>query len=144
MVLYDFHAENLLWLSTRERCRRTGLLDFQDAMIGSPAYDMVSFLEDARRDVSAETVIKTIEYYLEQTSIPKRDFMVSYHIMGAQRNFRIIGTFARLLVRDRKTHYLSYMPRVWRHIEYDLSDPLLAPLKDWIEKNIKLEWRISQ
>jgi len=144
MVLYDFHAENLLWLSTRERWGCTGLLDFQDAMIGSPAYDMVSFLEDARRDVSAETVAKTIEYYLEQTSIPKRDFMLSYHIMGAQRNFRIIGTFARLSVRDRKLHYLSYMPRVWRHIEYDLSHPLLAPLKDWIEKNIKLEWRIPK
>ena len=141
MVLYDFHAENLLWLPGRQKAARAGLLDFQDAMSGSPAYDMVSFLEDARRDVAPETVAKTIGYYLAQTGIARDAFMAAYALMGAQRNCRIIGTFARLAVRDNKPRYLSFMPRVWRHIETDLSHPLLGPMKDWMNRIVKPEWR---
>lgn len=141
-VLYDFHAENLIWLPDRKGAARAGLLDFQDAMLGSPAYDMVSFLEDARRDVPAETVAKIIDYYLKQTGIARDDFMAAYKLMGAQRNCRIVGTFARLAVRDGKERYLSYMPRVWTHVANDLAHPLLAPVKDWIEKNVKQEWCI--
>jgi len=141
MVLYDFHAENLLWLPGREDAARAGLLDFQDAMRGSPAYDMVSFLEDARRDVVPETVTKVIDYYLAKTGMPKPDFMAAYAIMGAQRNCRIVGTFARLAVRDSKPRYLSFMPRVWQHVENDLSHPLLRPIKDWMDAYIKPQWR---
>ncbi len=141
MVLYDFHAENIFWLPARKVPARAGLIDFQDAMTGPPAYDMVSFLEDARRDVDPGTAAKAIDYYLENTGISKEDFMAAYHIMGAQRNCRIVGTFARLAVRDNKPRYLSYMPRVWRHVENDLSHPLLAPVKDWMGRNIKPEWR---
>ncbi len=140
LVLYDFHAENLIWLPERKNAARAGLLDFQDAMIGSPAYDMVSFLEDARRDVSAKVVTKTIEYYLEKTGIERESFMATYAILGAQRNCRIVGTFARLAVRDGKKRYLSFMPRMWKHIEHDISHPLLSPLKNWIDRNIKPEW----
>lgn len=140
-VLYDFHAENLIWLPERKKSARTGLLDFQDAMLGSPAYDMVSFLEDARRDIAAETVERTIGYYLDNTGINRNDFISAYHLMGAQRNCRIVGTFARLCVRDGKPRYLSFMPRVWRHIENDLSHPLLADVKNWMDKVIKPEWR---
>lgn len=142
MVLYDYHAENMIWLPDREKAARTGLLDFQDAMVGSPAYDMVSFLEDARRDVAETTVQKTIEHYLQQTGIAHDAFMAAYKLMGAQRNCRIVGTFARLAVRDGKKRYLSFMPRVWAHVMNDVSHPLLAPVKEWIEKNIKPEWRV--
>jgi len=140
-ILYDFHAENMIWLPDRSGAKRTGLLDFQDAVSGSPAYDMVSFLEDARRDVKKETVVNVIDYYLKHTQIPRSDFMAAYHIMGAQRNCRIIGTFARLCVRDNKPRYLAYMNRVWQHIENDVSHPLLSPLKQWIDEVIKPEWR---
>lgn len=141
MVLYDFHAENIFWLPNRREQARAGLIDFQDATMGSPAYDMVSFLEDARRDVSAETVAKTIGYYLAGTGMPKEDFMAAYSIMGAQRNCRIVGTFARLCVRDGKPRYLKFMPRVWRHVENDLAHPLLAPVKEWLDANVAPEWR---
>jgi aminoglycoside/choline kinase family phosphotransferase len=113
-------------------------------MIGSPAYDMVSFLEDARRDVAPETVTGIIDHYLKQTKLPRDEFMTAYKILGAQRNFRIIGTFARLNVRDGKERYLAYMPRVWKHIENDLSHPVLAPIKDWLEKHIRPQWRHQQ
>ena len=136
LVLYDFHAENLLWLPNRQAHKKAGLLDFQDAMIGSPAYDMVSFLEDARRDVKPETVSKVIDYYLAKTGIAKDDFMLAYHILGAQRNCRIIGTFSRLALRDGKEKYLSFMPRVWQHIANDVSHPALAPLKQWLENSV--------
>lgn len=141
MVLYDFHAENIFWLPNRERHARAGLIDFQDAMMGSPAYDMVSILEDARRDVAVETVAKTLDYYLASTGIPKDEFMAAYSIMGAQRNCRIVGTFARLCVRDGKPRYLKFMPRVWHHIENDFSHPLLAPVKEWIDANVEPGWR---
>lgn len=140
-VLYDFHAENMIWLPERSHGRRAGLLDFQDAVVGSPAYDMVSFLEDARRDVKKETITSVIDYYLKQTHIPRAEFMAAYHVMGAQRNCRIIGTFARLSVRDNKPRYLAYMKRVWQHVENDLNHPLLLPIRHWMDKNIKPEWR---
>jgi len=141
MVLYDFHAENLIWLPNRRGAARAGLLDFQDAMLGSPAYDMVSFLEDARRDVAPHTVTMTIDYYLKQTGLPRDDFMAAYKLVGAQRNCRIVGTFARLAVRDGKQRYLSFMPRVWAHVANDLTHPLLAPVKEWIDKNVRSEWK---
>ena len=128
LVLRDYHADNLLWLPERTGLQRVGLLDFQDGVIGSPAYDMVSFLEDARRDVSADTVKKTITHYLERTKIPQEDFSAAYALLGAQRNCKIIGIFVRLAVRDGKQQYISYLPRVWAHLEHDLRHPLLAPL----------------
>ena len=133
VVLRDFHAENLLWLPNRKTFQKAGLLDFQDAMIGSPAYDMVSFLEDARRDVKLETVNQVIDYYLERTGINRDDFMLAYHILGTQRNCRIIGTFSRLALRDGKEKYLSFMPRVWQHIANDVKHPVLEPLKQWLK-----------
>ncbi|MEI7669707.1 MAG: phosphotransferase, partial [Pseudomonadota bacterium] len=141
MVLYDYHAENIIWLPERDSAKKCGLLDFQDAMLGLPVYDLVSILEDVRRDVSQETVEKSISYYLKATQINQEDFMLAYKIMGAQRNCRIAGTFARLAVRDKKPRYLEFMPRVWKHIENDVSHPMLAPLKFWLDKNIKPEWR---
>ena len=137
----DYHADNLLWLPEREGVKRVGILDFQDAVVGSPAYDMVSFLEDARRDVDADTVNAVIEQYLSATGQQQESFMAAYALLGAQRNCKIIGIFVRLCVRDGKSNYLSYLPRVWGHLMNDLKHPMLEGMALWMEKNIRPEWR---
>jgi hypothetical protein len=141
-VMRDYHADNLMWLPGRNGVERVGLLDFQDAVLGSPTYDIVSLLEDARRDVDATTVDLCIKRYLKnRSSINKDNFMVSYATFAAQRNCKIIGIFARLAIRDRKTRYLGYMPRVWEHLLNDIKHPKIAPLKKWISKVIPAEKR---
>jgi aminoglycoside/choline kinase family phosphotransferase len=144
LVMRDYHADNLLWLGERAGLKRVGLLDFQDAVIGSPAYDMVSFLEDARRDVTSKTVQNLISHYIQNTGVSKDNFMTAYAILGAQRNCKIIGIFARLAVRDNKKNYLSYLPRVWKHLEQDLQHPDLKPLRNWMDRIIKPEWRTEK
>lgn len=141
LVLRDYHADNLLWLPERSALKQVGLLDFQDGVIGSPAYDMVSFLEDARRDVAPGTVQDVIDYYLQKTGIAPDDFKAAYALLGAQRNCKIVGIFMRLAVREGKQQYLSYLPRVWAHIAQDLKHPLLKPLADWMAKTIPPQWR---
>lgn len=134
----DFHADNLIWLPGREGIQRVGILDFQDAVYGCPAYDLVSLLEDARRDVSSATVLAMIDYFLElQPHLDPEKFKRSYTLLGAQRNLKIIGIFSRLAVRDKKTKYLGFLPRVWAHLEHNMQhEPLLADLKNWLEEVI--------
>ncbi len=132
IVLRDYHADNLVWLPEREGLRKVGLLDFQDALFGHRAYDYVSLLEDARRDVSPEIVCGILEGKSE-------GFMRDYYILGAQRNCKIIGIFNRLKKRDGKDGYLKFLPRVWNHLRGDLEHPALAPMKVWIEKNVSKE-----
>lgn len=142
LCLFDYHAENLIWLPQRAGLRRVGLLDFQDAVRGPAAYDLVSLLEDARRDVSSETVDRALARYLEGTTVEAREaFMASYALVGAQRNTRILGVFGRLFLRDDKAGYLALMPRVWRHLENDLRAPELADLRDWFDRNVPAEKR---
>jgi hypothetical protein len=137
VVLRDYHADNLMWLPNRIGVQRVGLLDFQDAVIGSPVYDLVSLLEDARRDVSPETVKATLDHYLnERKSLDEDQFMAHYSIIAAQRNCKIIGIFARLAIRDGKHRYLDYLSRVWKHLEHDLKHPVLEPLKIWMDATI--------
>lgn len=135
VVLRDYHADNLMWLPERKGVKKVGLLDFQDAVIGSPAYDMVSLLEDARRDVQAETVSLMINRYLAAVpSINRKNFLAAYAILGAQRNCKIVGIFSRLSARDGNPAYLKLLPRVWQHIMHDIQHPLLQPLKKWFER----------
>lgn len=141
LVMRDYHADNLLWMPERKGTQKVGLLDFQDAVAGSPAYDMVSFLEDARRDVSDATVAATIEQYVNSTGMKKDEFMTSYALLGAQRNCKIVGIFVRLCVRDGKQNYLSFLPRVWRHLQNDLKHPQMKELAAWMDKHIRPEWR---
>lgn len=142
VVLRDYHADNLLWLPEREGIQKVGLLDFQDAVIGSPVYDIVSLLEDARRDVDLVNVSAAIDHYLGAVgSIDRESFMAAYSILAAQRNCKIVGIFARLAIRDNKLRYLDYLPRVWRHIEYDLQHPVLKELKLWLDECIPQEAR---
>jgi aminoglycoside/choline kinase family phosphotransferase len=137
----DYHADNLMWLPERSGVKRVGLLDFQDGVYGDPAYDMVSLLEDARRDVPQAIVQHAIMGYLYASKVDSNDFKTAYAVLGAQRNSKIIGIFVRLAARDNKHHYLDFLPRVWKYLENDLSHPVLQPLAQWIDKHVSKEWR---
>lgn len=130
VILRDYHAENLLWLPQREGAARVGLLDFQDALLGHPAYDLVSILQDARRDVPRAVEAQIIDYYLGQTEQEDAPFRRAYALLGAQRNLRILGIFARLCLRDGKPHYVDLIPRVWQHLQHNLRHPALAAVAD--------------
>ena len=126
LIQRDYHAENLLWLPERKGPARVGLLDFQDAMTGHPAYDLVSLLQDARRDVPPAVETAMIDRYLAGSGIVRDGFDAAYHVLGAQRNLRIVGVFARLCTRDGKAHYVDLIPRVWGLLQRDLDHPALA------------------
>jgi len=135
VVLRDYHADNLLWLPGRDGIGRVGQLDFQDAVVGPVAYDIVSLLEDARRDVTRETVDAVTEHYLSlMPGIDNDAFATAYAVLGAQRNLKIAGIFCRLLSRDGKAGYQDYMPRVWGHVATDIAHPALAPLSAWLDR----------
>ena len=127
-ILRDYHAQNLLWLPDRTDTARVGILDFQDALQGHRAYDLVSILQDARRDVSPEIEAEMVNYYLSQTGADSEEFMRCYALLGAQRNLRILGIFARLCLRDGKPSYVDLIPRVWNYVQRNLSYPDLALL----------------
>ena len=136
-VLRDYHAENVMLVGS---ARRLGLLDFQDALAGHPAYDLVSLLQDARRDVSPAVEAAMLDRYREQTGAGE-EFMAAYHVLGAQRNAKIVGIFARLWKRDGKPRYACLCPRVWAYLERDLAQPVLAPVKRWFDANIPADRR---
>lgn len=130
-VLRDYHAENLMLIGARG----LGLLDFQDALAGHAAYDLVSLLQDARRDVEPAIEAAMIDRYIQATGAGA-DFDAAYHILGAQRNAKIIGIFTRLWQRDGKPRYPSLCPRVWGYLERDLAHPALAPVAAWFAATI--------
>lgn len=137
LVLRDYHAENLLWLPDREGLARVGLLDYQDALLGHPAYDLVSLLEDARRDVSPGLAEAMIARFLEaRPDLDPDAFRAGYDTLGAQRNAKIVGIFARLCRRDGKPGYLDLIPRVWAHFQRDLSAPHLSALRAFVDCHI--------
>jgi hypothetical protein len=117
-----------------------GLLDFQDALAGHPAYDLCSVLEDARRDVSPEIERAMIDRYVAATGAPEA-FERAYWALAAQRNTRILGVFTRLWKRDGKPRYAGLCPRVWAYLERDLSQPVLAPVAAWFDENVPPERR---
>ena len=136
-VLRDYHAENIMLLGGLDA---QGLLDFQDALAGHPAYDLVSLLQDARRDVSPELEARMFDYYVQKVQ-PQGDFLADYARLGAQRNAKIVGIFVRLWKRDGKPRYLDYIPRVWAMLERDLAHPALAPVAAWFDANIPADLR---
>jgi aminoglycoside/choline kinase family phosphotransferase len=135
-VLRDYHAENIMLLDDGQQ----GMIDFQDALVGHPAYDLVSLLQDARRDVSP-TLESEMRAYYDETAQPDADFDAHYALLGAQRNTKIIGIFTRLWKRDGKERYLSFLPRMWGLLERDLAHPDLAPVKHWFDTHIPVEMR---
>jgi aminoglycoside/choline kinase family phosphotransferase len=137
LVLRDFHIDNLMLLHGRPGVRRCGLLDFQDAVYGPPAYDLVSLLRDARRDVSEELRQAMTEHYLAASpAIDRAAFRRSAAILATQRNCKILGIFTRLWKRDGKPGYLTHVPRLWRLIEGDLCDPALADIARWLDRHL--------
>lgn len=133
LALRDYHAENLLWLPDRSGPGRVGLLDFQDAVMGHPAYDLVSLLEDARRDVSPrlfEPMKARFAHAAGLTDTARLD--EAFAVLAAQRNAKILGVFARLAIRDGKPDYLALLPRVARHFVKDLSHPALRDIADLV------------
>lgn len=141
-VLRDYHAENIMLLNG-EATAPQGLIDFQDALAGHRAYDLVSLLQDARRDVDHDFAAEMLAYYRAQSGESDDDFFADYAILGAQRNAKIVGIFVRLAKRDGKPKYLSMIPGVWRLMEADLQHPALAPVAQWFDANIPNDLRAS-
>lgn len=134
LVLRDYHADNLMVLPDKEDL---GLLDFQDALAGHAAYDLVSLLQDARRVVAPALEEAMMARYASAANVADMDrFRAHYEILGAQRNTKILGIFTRLWKRDGKDHYLTLQPRVWTYLERNLRHPALAPVRAWFEANI--------
>jgi len=147
LVLRDYHAGNLLWLPDRPGPASVGLLDFQDGLLGSAAYDLVSLLQDARRDVSALLEERMLARYIEaagrRADFNEDQFRLAYAILGAQRNAKIVGIFTRLSRRDGKPVYLRHLPRVWRYLTADLAHPALGPLRRWFDLTVPHAMRIA-
>lgn len=128
MILRDYHAENLLWLPDRTGLARVGLLDFQLAQLGQPGYDLVSLIQDARRDVSPRNLRLMKRRFLDATGGKAAQFEPGFAVLGAQRALRILGVFTRLCLVAAKPGYLAMIPRVWSHLQANLAQPALAPL----------------
>jgi N-acetylmuramate 1-kinase len=140
-VLRDFHSPNLIWLSERTGIARVGIIDFQDAVLGPGAYDLVSLLQDARVDISEQFELTLFTRYIKSRRMADdnfnaADFASLYAIMSAQRNTRLLGTFARLNRRDGKPQYLRHQPRIWSYLNRSLAHPALSPVRDWYAVNV--------
>lgn len=138
LLLRDFHSPNLIWLPERPAPANVGIIDFQDAMLGSAAYDLVSVLQDARLDVPPELEAELLDHYARQAAqrVPGFEadrFAFAYAAFGAQRNTKILGIFARLARRDGKPRYLRHIPRIWRYLARNLDHPGLAQLRSWYD-----------
>lgn len=142
----DYHAQNLLWLADRRDVARVGLIDFQDAVAGSRAQDLMHLIEDARRDVPADIAAATVAHYMAKTREYRPDFnedafRAEMAAISGQRNARIVGIFARLFQRDGKPRYLAFLPRVWGYLANDLEHPALADLRAWYDRTIPRDRR---
>jgi aminoglycoside/choline kinase family phosphotransferase len=140
-VLRDYHSPNLLWLADRESVARIGVLDFQDALIGPPAYDVASLLQDARVDIPEELEVMLLGRYVNARRADDRrfdaaTFALLYATLAAQRATKILGIFARLNRRDGKPQYLRHVPRLLGYLQRSLAHPALAPLAAWYAAHV--------
>ncbi len=142
----DYHAQNLFWLPARSGTARVGMIDFQDAVAGNRSYDVMSLLEDARRDVAPALAAAMKARYLavvreQGCALDESAWAAEAAVTAGQRNAKIAGIFARLATRDGKPRYLAHLPRVWRHLEADLDHPALSRLRRWYDRAIPREKR---
>ena len=140
-VMRDYHSPNLIWLAERTGVARVGIIDFQDAVLGPAAYDLVSLLQDARIDVPEQLELALLTRYIkarrqQQPGFDPASFAELYALMSAQRNTRLLGTFARLNRRDGKPQYLRHQPRIWIYLQRSLAHPSLARFKDWVTAHV--------
>ncbi len=148
-LLRDFHSPNLIWLPDREGLRRVGIIDFQDAMLGPLAYDLVSLLQDARVDVPAALEHDLFRKYClarrqRDSGFEQNAFEAEYAALGAQRNTKILGIFARLAKRDGKRSYIAHMPRVAEYLVRDLGHPGLIRIREWHARHLPLDETVSR
>ena len=144
LVLRDFHVDNLVLMEERNGIAACGLLDFQDAVRGHPAYDLMSLLEDARRDISPQIKTEMLARY--HAAIETKDiesFDAAFAILAANRHAKVIGIFTRLFVRDNKPVYLGHIDRVWKLLEQSLAHPALAPVNAWFKEYVPAEMRTA-
>jgi len=142
LVLFDYHVDNLMLLAGRSGVASIGLLDFQDAVVGPRSFDLVSLIDDARRDVAPALARNLMARYLAAfPGLDRAGFAAAFAASGAQRHTRILGTFTRLCRRDHKPAYLAFIPRVWRQLEAQLAHPDLAPLAGWFARHLPPEKR---
>ncbi len=132
LIHRDYHVDNLMMLS-RDRTKAIGLLDFQDAMIGSPLYDVASLLEDARIDVCNSFADRCLGYYLQKNNFNKEEALLAYTILCAQRNSRVLGVFMRKYKRDNQSNFLQYIPRVEDYLKNNLKHPIFKNLNNWLQ-----------
>jgi aminoglycoside/choline kinase family phosphotransferase len=136
LVLRDYHADNLMLLD-RPGLKRLGLLDYQDALAGHPAYDLASLLQDIRRVVSPALEAAMLDRYVAaRPGLDEAAFRTAYAILAAQRNIKILGVFTRLYVRDGKPAYPRFHPRLWELVNANLDHPALAPVKAWFDAHV--------
>lgn len=143
LVLRDYHADNLMLLD-RPGHKRLGLLDYQDALAGHPAYDLASLLQDIRRVVSPELESAMLARYIAaRPALDEAAFRTAYAILAAQRNIKILGVFTRLYVRDGKPAYPRFHPRLWEMVNANLAHPALAPVKAWFDAHVPASARVG-
>jgi len=143
LVLRDYFPDNLMLLEGREGVAACGLLDFQDAVLGCRAYDLLSLLQDARRDVPEDLEDAMLRRYLDAfPDLPQDAFRAAYTVLAAQRHAKVIGIFTRLAHRDGKPRYLAHIHRLWRLMDRALAHPALAPVKAWLDAELPVEKRI--
>lgn len=135
-ILRDYHAQNLLWLPERSGTAHVGLLDFQDAMLGHPAYDLISLTTDARRDVSSAIQTRCIDRFCDGLGQNRVDFSRQAAICSVQRNLRILMVFGRMSLHFGRPHYVDLIPRVWRYLQQDLQHPDLADLANRLHSTL--------
>lgn len=138
----DYHAENLLWLAQRHGTARVGMIDFQDAVRAHPSWDLHSLLQDARRDVPPEVEARALDHYFAlRPQLDREAFLADYGALAALNEARILGIFARLIVRDGKPRYRAFMPRMWRHLARNLERPEMTSLSAWFSRHVPPEVR---
>jgi aminoglycoside/choline kinase family phosphotransferase len=136
MAHRDYHAENLIWLPDRADHRRVGLIDFQDAVLAHPVWDLHSLLQDARRDVPPELEAVALAYYFDIMQVDREVYRRDYAALAALNEARILGVFARLIARDGKPRYRAFMPRMWTHLNANLKQPGLEAVAAWFDRHV--------
>lgn len=137
LSLRDLHAENIIWRPEKAGLDRIGLLDFQDSVLTHPLYDLVSLLRDARRDVKLSTIRAAKSEFLNTSHTNPDDFEKAFATISVQRALRILGIFKRLEIRDGKTKYRPFVPRIVAYLKEDLKNPHLSELAQYLEPEIK-------